>query len=467
MKNKSIIIGAGEVGKSLYEVLEATYKENVLLRDKELVLSPLMRSPYIGERMSFLNICYPYSDSFIEDTKNYIAQYKPTQATIIHSTVPVGTTRKCGKTCVHSPIHGKHPNLADGIKTFVKYVGGENINTVYLARYYLEKAGITTKMVSSPEASELSKILCTTYYGWNIIFAKEVAAICKEMDLPFKEVYTDWNKEYNKGYTKLGMGQFVRPILEPIEGNTGGHCIASNAVILHESGEKVLSKTVLRGGQKLNENEKPLENRAWLYAEYWGKEKTLKRIGEDLGYTGENIGRAMRQLRIKARDRRWTEQQIEKLIESSAELTFKEMPEIIDKTYEAIRIMASKLDIKSPYNPSEETKKEQTRQKISCTLQGIDKNKWNGFKTTENMLIRNSVAYRQWRENVFIRDNYTCQKCGARSSEGEKIILHAHHIKSFSKFPELRLDLDNGETLCDGCHLGTDHHKEQAPIAAS
>ena len=221
--NKSIIIGAGEVGKSLYKVLESAYGKNVLLRDKEQL--------YI-DSISFLNICYPYSDSFIKDTKNYIAQYKPSIATIIHSTVPVGTTRKCGKACVHSPIHGKHPSLADGIKTFAKYVGGENPVVVYSVRYYLETAGITTKMVSSPEASELSKILCTTYYGWNIIFAKEVAAICEEMNLPFKEVYADWNKEYNKGYAKLGMEQFVRPVLEPVKGRCGGHCVVQNCDLL-------------------------------------------------------------------------------------------------------------------------------------------------------------------------------------------------------------------------------------------
>ena len=230
MTNKSIIIGAGEVGKSLYEVLKAIYGKDILLRDK--ISTNMEEALYISKDTSFLNICYPYSNSFIEDTKNYIAQYKPSVATIIHSTVPVGTTRKCGKACVHSPIHGKHPNLAEGIKTFVKYVGGANINTVYLARYYLEKAGIATKMVSSPEVSELSKILCTTYYGWNIIFAKEVATICKEMDLPFKEVYTDWNREYNKGYTALGMGQFARPVLEAIEGPLGGHCITNNCDLL-------------------------------------------------------------------------------------------------------------------------------------------------------------------------------------------------------------------------------------------
>lgn len=232
-KNKSIIIGAGEVGSSLYRVLEAIYKKDILLRDK-------IPDFGIDSDISFLNICYPYSDSFIEDTKNYISQYKPIVATIIHSTVPVGTTRKCGKACVHSPIHGKHPNLADGIRTFVKYVGGANINTVYMARHYLEKAGIATRMVANPEVSELSKILCTTYYGWNIIFAKEVATICKEMDLPFKEVYTDWNREYNKGYTALDMGQFARPVLEAVEGRIGGHCVINNAKLLDSFATKFL-----------------------------------------------------------------------------------------------------------------------------------------------------------------------------------------------------------------------------------
>ena len=221
---KSLIIGSGEVGKSLYEVLEGIYGKDIGIRDVETPERHL-------EDIKVLNICYPYSDSFIEDTKEYIKQYNPI-VTIIHSTVPVGTTRKIGKACVHSPIHGKHPNLAGGIRTFVKYVGGESNTVVYYARGYLEKAGITTKGVSSPEASELSKILCTTYYGWNIIFAKEVKAICDELGLNFSEVYTSWNNFYNQGYSKLGMPQFVRPVLEPTEGSLGGHCIVNNTKLL-------------------------------------------------------------------------------------------------------------------------------------------------------------------------------------------------------------------------------------------
>jgi len=61
---------------------------------------------------------------------------------------------------------------------------------------------------------------------------------------------------------------------------------------------------------------------------------------------------------------------------------------------------------------------------------------------------RNDSAYCNWRLRVYKRDGYKC-KINNHDCDGR---IEAHHILSFTKFPELRYDINNGITLCKFHH---------------
>lgn len=91
---------------------------------------------------------------------------------------------------------------------------------------------------------------------------------------------------------------------------------------------------------------------------------------------------------------------------------------------------------------------EESKRKISLAETGSKSHFWIDGRTPENIRIRHSIDTSLWRNAVFFRDNYVCQKC----RDYTKKKLNAHHIKNFSSFPELRFAIDNGITLCEDCH---------------
>jgi hypothetical protein len=216
---KHLIIGAGETGKALYKVLSQHYDVSIMDKDGEA-----------PGKFNVLHICYPPIKDFVKISKNYVRQYKP-QLVLVHSTIGVGMTFKIGPMAVHSPVRGVHPHLDKGIKTFVKYFGGKKAGEA--AKIFFN-IGIKTQIFKKPETTELLKILDTTYYGWNIVFAKEVKRICDKLGLDFDEVYTIPNNHYNEGYKKLGKPNVVRPVLKNVPGKIGGHCVIPNCDLLDD-----------------------------------------------------------------------------------------------------------------------------------------------------------------------------------------------------------------------------------------
>ena len=95
------------------------------------------------------------------------------------------------------------------------------------------------------------------------------------------------------------------------------------------------------------------------------------------------------------------------------------------------------------------------RKRISDTMKSKKNHLWKGGITKTNILIRNGLEYRLWRESVFKRDNHTCVECGERSRVGKRVVLNADHIKPFAIHIDSRFDINNGRTLCVSCHKKT------------
>jgi hypothetical protein len=129
-----------------------------------------------------------------------------------------------------------------------------------------------------------------------------------------------------------------------------------------------------------------------------------------------------------------------------------------------IKIGLSLLGIKR----SEESKLNYSKSKLGDKNPAYGKKAWNSgkeflqIKGDKNYNWKGGISklkiykhyknfeYINWRKQVFERDGWTCQKCGNKG-----VMLHPHHIKGYTEYPEARYVVDNGITLCVPCHHQT------------
>ncbi len=233
------ILGYGEVGQAI-----AKFYDNPKIKD-------LDRDDDL-KGVEILHVCLPWSEKFVEIVKKEIKKIKP-KLTIIHSTITPGTTKKIGGMVVHSPIRGIHPELFEGIKIFVKYIGADNKKAGELAKSHLESLGIKTKVFFPSVTTEIGKLLDTSYYGLIIAWHGEMEKICKKLGVKFEEAVTDFNKTYNEGYIKLGKKNVIRPVLYSPKGGITGHCIIPNVEILKNFSKSKAIDLILQYRPKIYE----------------------------------------------------------------------------------------------------------------------------------------------------------------------------------------------------------------------
>lgn len=68
-----------------------------------------------------------------------------------------------------------------------------------------------------------------------------------------------------------------------------------------------------------------------------------------------------------------------------------------------------------------------------------------------------SESWARIRYRALRRDGYKCKSCGR---SGRHVTLHVDHIKPRSKYPELELDLNNLQTMCQRCNVGKSNEYE-------
>ena len=118
---------------------------------------------------------------------------------------------------------------------------------------------------------------------------------------------------------------------------------------------------------------------------------------------------------------------------------------------------------KKPYEVTETTKSKFRAAKLGKPnpSKGIPRPSMR--KLVHSSSARDKVAmrrleYRKWRSAVFARDNYTCQICNQYG-----VTLHADHIIRWKDNEELRLDINNGRTLCVPCHYYITFKRKMKP----
>ncbi len=232
-REKIVVVGLGEVGKPLFQLLSPHY---------DAIGIDITPPSEAVVDVDVLHICYPFEIAdFVGECTRYITLFKPA-LTVINSTVGVGTTRRVaehtGTPVVHSPVRGKHVRMLEELRLYTKFVGAIDGSTGAAAARHFEMAGLKTRVLSSPEASELAKLTETTYFGVMIAWAQEVERYCDRSGANYNEIISFYEEI-----------KFF-PAVKYFPGIIGGHCVMPNIDILRAFDDSDLLRAIHASNQQ-------------------------------------------------------------------------------------------------------------------------------------------------------------------------------------------------------------------------
>jgi len=232
-EGKSVVVaGLGEVGRPLLELLSTHYR--TIGVDIKPPAEP------VGE-VAVLHVCYPFEiKDFIGETAHYIDKYKP-RLTVINSTVAVGTTRAVveltGAAVANSPVRGKHVRMLQEMRSYTKFVAAIDPADAAYAAEHFKAAGLKTKVLAAPEATELAKLTETTYFGLMIAWAQEIERYCDRTGQSYDEIVSIYDE----------IPFF--PTTKYFPGVIGGHCVMPNIKILRRFDDSPILRAIETSNQ--------------------------------------------------------------------------------------------------------------------------------------------------------------------------------------------------------------------------
>ena len=227
---KQIVLGIGEVGSPLRAILQADGYDPCV---QPWTILPI-------DRYDVLHVAIPYSHRFLTSVREAQTIWGP-RLTIIHSTVPIGTTAQLDH-AVHSPTQGQHETMRRDLLRIPKVIGGPWAEK---ARGILEHAGfVIHRCYPQAEQTEALKLLCLAKYGTYIAFSHYAKEIGAKVGLTSADIM-GWDKLYNAYVTPSSVR---RPLIAPQHERITGHCVIDGVKLLQRDYPDALLDGVLARG---------------------------------------------------------------------------------------------------------------------------------------------------------------------------------------------------------------------------
>jgi UDP-N-acetyl-D-mannosaminuronate dehydrogenase len=233
-----VVLGLGEVGRPLFQLLSKHYKT---------IGADIVPPEGPVGKVDVLHVCYPFEiKDFVGETARYIDMFKPA-LTVINSTVAIGTTRavaqRTGAALAHSPVRGKHVRMLEELSNYTKFIGATDPASGQYAAKHFEGAGLKTKVLSAPEATEVAKLTETTYFGLLIAWAQEVERYCDQAGQAYEEIGAFYDE--------------IRffPTTKYFPGIIGGHCVMPNIELLRRFDDSSLLRAIQESNRAKIERE--------------------------------------------------------------------------------------------------------------------------------------------------------------------------------------------------------------------